>query len=183
MVRVVYELYALLPTWLVKRENVQRSLIMHRKRPFRLAVSYKGHNDITCRPPLPKWLRPENKKNSTRNQSHSFNYWTKIYWATPPWFNDEMYRAMKAIYNSAKPGEEVDHIVPLSHPLVCGLNVPWNMRVISKKGNQMKSNNVWPDMPFEQTDLFIHHEVSHESYTGQHVCLFTHTDAIEKGYA
>lgn len=35
---------------------------------------------------------------------------------------------------------EVDHIIPLNHPDVCGLHVPWNMQVIPKCLNLKKTN-------------------------------------------
>jgi 5-methylcytosine-specific restriction endonuclease McrA len=41
----------------------------------------------------------------------------------------------------------VDHIVPLRHPLVQGLHVEHNLRVIPAVHNIAKSNLVWPDMP------------------------------------
>lgn len=41
----------------------------------------------------------------------------------------------------------VDHTVPLSNPLVCGLHSHTNLRVISKKENAAKSNWIWPQMP------------------------------------
>jgi hypothetical protein len=39
----------------------------------------------------------------------------------------------------------VNHIVPLCHPYVCGLTVPWNLRVITYAQNAAKSNHWMPD--------------------------------------
>ena len=47
----------------------------------------------------------------------------------------------------------VDHIVPLIHPLVCGLHCPANLRVITLEENMRKSNNTWPQMWGEQGEL------------------------------
>lgn len=38
----------------------------------------------------------------------------------------------------------VDHIVPLQHPLVCGLHVPWNLRIIPAWQNLQKRNKFIP---------------------------------------
>ena len=121
---------------------------------FRMAVSYKFPRNMTVRPPLPKWLMLEHVAQSTRNQKRSFEYWTQIYWATPPWINEDMIHQMKMIYLSADDKTQVDHIVPLKHPLVCGLHVPWNLQHTETQYNQSKSNHFWPDCPFEQHDLF-----------------------------
>ena len=65
-------------------------------------------------------------------------------YAMPPWANES---AIKSIYAKAKSltkdtGIEyhVDHIVPIRHPLVCGLHVEHNLRVITKSENSQKSN-------------------------------------------
>lgn len=42
---------------------------------------------------------------------------------------------------------EVDHLVPLNSPLVCGLHVEANLRIVPTKVNQQKGNKTWPDHP------------------------------------
>lgn len=71
--------------------------------------------------------------------------------ATPVWRNDffieEIYDL--AAKRTAITGIEwqVDHIVPLRSPAVCGLHVEHNLRVIPAPLNQQKNNRHWPDMP------------------------------------
>ena len=38
------------------------------------------------------------------------------------------------------PGFEVDHVVPLTHDLVCGMHVPWNLQVLPVSVNRSKGN-------------------------------------------
>ncbi len=124
---------------------------------FRLACSiaaYLTNPDKTQRPPKPFWLSDANRVNATRNQKHSFEYWTKIYWATPPWITYEQIRAMAAISVNCPRGHHIDHIVPLSSPIVCGLNVPWNLQHLAKGPNLLKSNHIWPGHPCENVELF-----------------------------
>lgn len=66
--------------------------------------------------------------------------------ATPPWANQE---AIKQFYVEARRltaetgiPHEVDHIVPLQHPLVCGLHVETNLQVLTAEANNTK-NNRW----------------------------------------
>ena len=67
--------------------------------------------------------------------------------ATPPWLTDEQCAHMQRTYRlcaviSAATGQKyhVDHIVPLQGKNVCGLHVPWNLRVIPAKLNLEKGN-------------------------------------------
>lgn len=67
--------------------------------------------------------------------------------ATPPWANlDEI----KKIYKKAKAKSlgnhqyVVDHIIPLKHPLVCGLHVESNLQIIRASENARKHNKFNP---------------------------------------
>lgn len=69
--------------------------------------------------------------------------------ATPPWVTKEQKLEMRKLYLSAQrltklTGERyvVDHIIPLINPEVCGLHVPWNLRVMTQEENLRKSNKL-----------------------------------------
>jgi hypothetical protein len=71
--------------------------------------------------------------------------------ASPPWLTKEHKLAMRQLYLQAMEltkitGERyvVDHIVPLISDVVCGLHVPWNLRVITQDENLRKSNKLDP---------------------------------------
>jgi hypothetical protein len=67
--------------------------------------------------------------------------------ATPPWLTRKQKSEIRQLYQIAitmtqTTGEQyvVDHIVPLRGEEVCGLHVPWNLRVITQEENLKKSN-------------------------------------------
>ena len=69
--------------------------------------------------------------------------------ATPAWITAEQKLAIRRLYLQAMEltrttGERyvVDHIIPLINPTVCGLHVPWNLRVITQEENLAKSNKL-----------------------------------------
>jgi hypothetical protein len=76
--------------------------------------------------------------------------------AQPPWADRA---AIRAIYRECKQlikrdGPRswcVDHDIPLNHPLVCGMHIAANLKIIPYEENQRKSNN-WP--PDQQGELF-----------------------------
>lgn len=74
--------------------------------------------------------------------------------ATVPWAD---FTAIRAIYREADRltratgvKHQVDHIVPLNHPRVCGLHVHFNLRAIPAGPNMSKGNDWCP----EQQELF-----------------------------
>jgi 5-methylcytosine-specific restriction endonuclease McrA len=69
--------------------------------------------------------------------------------ATPKWLTRRQKSEIRQLYQIAMTmtkttGEQyvVDHIVPLRSEFVCGLHVPWNLRVITREENLAKSNQL-----------------------------------------
>ena len=69
--------------------------------------------------------------------------------ATPPWITKEQKLQIRQMYLQAQKltkmtGERyvVDHIIPLLNDSVCGLHVPWNLRVMTQEENLKKSNKL-----------------------------------------
>ena len=74
--------------------------------------------------------------------------------ATPPWLTRKEKSEIRAMYQAAilsskTTGERyvIDHIYPLRSDVVCGLHVPWNLRIITQQENLNKSNAL-PDDSF-----------------------------------
>jgi hypothetical protein len=67
--------------------------------------------------------------------------------AVPKWISTELKQEIQKFYVEARlktrdtgTKYEVDHIVPLIGKKVCGLHVPWNLRVITQFENRIKQN-------------------------------------------
>jgi len=84
------------------------------------------------------WVRADTKARRRKHRD-----------ATPPWLSRQQKADIRQLYQIAitmtkTTGEQyvVDHIVPLRGEDVCGLHVPWNLRVITQEENLKKSNKL-----------------------------------------
>ena len=104
-------------------------------------------------PKNPKWLDPgRDLSTASRTTRIAYRYWTTIRERTPAWADHKL---MAAIYKRAdRLNHHVDHIVPLNHPLVCGLHCEANLQILTAVENLAKSNHMWPDHPCEPGELF-----------------------------
>jgi len=71
--------------------------------------------------------------------------------ATPTWLTHKQKTEIRALYKAAMLSTQitgqryvVDHIYPLRSEVVCGLHVPWNLRILTQADNLRKSNTL-PD--------------------------------------
>jgi len=86
-------------------------------------------------------------KNKDRVAFHASKRRSALAQRTPEWLTDDDFEAMAAFFNEARRMTEalgvlhhVDHIIPLKGKTVSGLNVPWNLQVLSATENLKKSN-------------------------------------------
>lgn len=107
-----------------------------------------------------KWAKENPDKVKQNNRNWAIKYkakaceksnrrYAKKLQAMPNWLDKKQLDEIKKIYEeSARQTEEtgveynVDHIIPLQSDLVCGLHVPWNLRIITKSENVKKGNKL-----------------------------------------
>ena len=90
-----------------------------------------------------KWAKSNRHK---RNATEAKRRAVKLQ-ATPPWLTKEQFLQIDEYYLMAKELEKVfpwpqhvDHEVALQGENVCGLHVPWNLQILSRKENLSKGN-------------------------------------------
>lgn len=112
-----------------------------------LRYNRKSAREALLRGESVEWIERHRRRDYIRRCVLSF----------PPWVDK---KALRALWYEARMAEirtgvphVLDHIIPVSHPLVSGLSVPWNMRVISAFANSIKGNTWHPDMPIQE-DLY-----------------------------
>lgn len=112
--------------------------------------------DGFCLGPLFAPVR-KTRENPRLRMSGGAEVWLKWRRARPSWADRRALRAFwdesRAMTAATGVQHSVDHIVPLLHPLVCGLHCEANLRILPLAENIAKSNNWWPDMWGEQPEL------------------------------
>lgn len=89
------------------------------------------------------------EENRDKYNAKAAKYRSSKLQATPSWLTDEDFKKIEteyslALWTSVVMGSSyhVDHIIPLQGKTVCGLHVPWNLRVIPASVNISKGNRI-----------------------------------------
>ena len=88
----------------------------------------------------------ENQKNYYLRNHHMMAYKKALRrsrkkLATPIWADLDK---IKEVYANCPDNMTVDHIIPITSPLVCGLHVSWNMQYLTRSENSRKGNSLPP---------------------------------------
>jgi len=94
-----------------------------------------------------QYKRNYSKTNPEKYRKYRATRRAREFSAKPSWLTkdhedqiDSLYRLARDLSESTEIGYHVDHIVPLNNNRVCGLHVPWNLRVITQTENLTKGN-------------------------------------------
>jgi 5-methylcytosine-specific restriction endonuclease McrA len=114
--------------------NRDQVIAQAKLRPYEVTKEYKR----TWKERNLVWVRADTKARRRKHRQ-----------ATPKWLSSKQKAEIRQLYQIAitmtkTTGEQyvVDHIVPLRSDDVCGLHVPWNLRVITQEENLKKSNKL-----------------------------------------
>jgi hypothetical protein len=76
-------------------------------------------------------------------------YILRVIMSAPLWLDTRELRALErhrdALTAATGVRHVIDHVVPVTHPLVCGLTVPWNLQIVPWRVNAAKRNTWEPD--------------------------------------
>lgn len=94
---------------------------------------------------MARWRLANPVERAVRRKNDNMRREQRLRSAIPKWAD---HSKIKEVYEAAYfLSLEVDHIVPLRSPLVCGLHVEHNLQLLTREANLAKSNRWWPDMP------------------------------------
>jgi L-rhamnose mutarotase len=136
-----------------ERASFDLAFCCNKKAPIRRTEEYRAEHQRKWRAANAEKERARVREYQIENKERYMEYQTAYQAARrvlqrkaqPPWVD---VAGLRAIYRdmrrkNRKAGKivcHVDHIVPLKGRNVCGLHVPWNLRVISARENMQKGN-------------------------------------------
>ena len=133
------------------RQKIYRELNLEKIK--KQQKQYRQDNLEFCRKRDRNYYWKNVEHNRARKNANGAKRHSKKLKSCPEWLSQEDLSKIKSIYKMArniskKTGiqHQVDHIIPLQGETVCGLHVPWNLRVITKEENLSKSNKLIEDM-------------------------------------
>lgn len=103
------------------REKAQKHCLDYNRR-----TEYASYKD---------WVR--RNPQAIKNRDKKRNNLVKL--ATPKWAD---LKRIREFYKNKPKGMEVDHIIPINNPLVCGLHVLNNLRYVTPDQNKRKYNKL-----------------------------------------
>lgn len=136
------------------REYNQREDVKDRKHDWYLDNHEKVKQTAATRPPeqLRAYRNAWKEANKVQVRADTKARRRKHREATPDWLSRKQKSEVRQLYQAAitltqTTGDQyvVDHIYPLRSEVVCGLHVPWNLRVMTQEENLKKSNSLPPD--------------------------------------
>lgn len=102
------------------------------------------------------WKKNNPEKNALLMAAGGARHRSKKLSATPKWSEankiDALYRECVLLNRNGGVRMAVDHIVPLNNPVVCGLHIISNLRIITASENSKKKNKLIPDMSIAPTN-------------------------------
>lgn len=121
----------------------------NKERNNRYSLEWYSKNKESCSTKKREWViaNPERtkgvlkewfKRNPSKNAAYHAIRRSRKLNASPPWIDFDV---IFTVYKNCPKSAQVDHIIPLSSPHVCGLNVPWNLQYLTPKENLFKSNS------------------------------------------
>lgn len=111
------------------------------------AKSWRQKNSVRVKELAAAWCdaNPDKKRASTAKRRAA------LLRAIPAWARmddiERFYKLADDLTRKTGVKAQVDHLVPLQSPLVCGLHCAANLTVLSETHNKRKGNLYWPDMP------------------------------------
>ena len=91
-------------------------------------------------------IKEYSEKNKARYVAHCNERRARRLKARPNWVNkdamDSIYEKRRTVTANTGVQHHVDHYYPLTHKLVCGLDVPWNLQIITAEENAAKGNKM-----------------------------------------